>query len=42
MASSPPDPHPDSLPKGPETDPEQLPKPDDDGRESVESVPEGE
>lgn len=42
MASAPPDPHPDSPPTGPEQIPEQVPLPDDDGRESVEDVPEAE
>jgi hypothetical protein len=42
MASAPPDPHPDSLPTGPEQIPEQVPFPDDDGRESVEDVPDAE
>jgi hypothetical protein len=42
MASAPPDPHPDSPPTGPEQVPEQVPLPDDDGRESVEDVPEAE
>lgn len=41
MASAPPDPHPDSPPTGPSEAPEQLsPQPDNDGRESVEDVPE--
>ncbi|CAM4228257.1 MULTISPECIES: hypothetical protein [Sphingomonadaceae] len=40
MASTPPDPHPDSPPRGPDQTPEQLPQPDDDGRESVEDLPE--
>lgn len=39
MASAPPDPHPDSPPRGPDQSPEKLPRPDDDGRESVEDVP---
>ncbi|ALJ15482.1 hypothetical protein LH19_21635 [Sphingopyxis macrogoltabida] len=42
MASAPPDPHPDSLPTGPEQIPEQVPLPGDDGRESIEDVPETE
>jgi len=42
MANAPPDPHPDSLPTGPEQVPEQVPLPDDDGRESVDDVPEAE
>ncbi len=41
MASAPPDPHPDSPPTGPSEAPDQLsPQPDNDGRESVEDVPE--
>lgn len=40
MASAPPDPHPDSPPTGPDQEPEQVPPPGDDGRESVEDMPE--
>ena len=39
MASSPPDPHPDSPPADQDVGSEHLPGPDDDGRESVEDVP---
>ena len=40
MASAPPDSHPDSPPRGPDQAPEQLPQTDEDGRESVEDLPE--
>lgn len=39
MATAPPDPHPDSLPTGPEETPEQSAPDGDDGRESVEDIP---
>ncbi len=40
MASTPPDPHPDSPPTGPVEVPEQADPEGDDGRENIEDVPE--
>jgi hypothetical protein len=39
MASSPPDPHPDSPPQGPSEAPDQLTPVTEPGRENVEDVP---
>lgn len=39
MRGGPPDPHPDSPPDNRDDAPEQVPAADDDGRDSVESLP---